>query len=84
MYIEGYCPFKKENIVLNECNMSCICAMCNNEKCMERIDTGAAYKYSICQEYITYKIDAEYKHEKRRQCRMCLEIGRKHFAQKQK
>ena len=37
--------------------MSCICAMCDNEKCMDRIDTGATYKYSICQEYIKYKIE---------------------------
>ena len=82
MNIIHFCKFKQQRVVLNECNADCICAMCDDGKCVIRFDRGIKYDYSTCQEYYMSKIDKDYSYDKQRKCRMCLHLSNLYFARR--
>ncbi len=82
MYVEHFCKFKQQRVVLNECNADCICAMCTDDACLIKVDNGISYNYSTCQEYCISKIDNDYAYDKQRKCRMCLRLSNHYFVRK--
>ena len=51
---------------------------------LTRRDIGCKYAYSTCAEYVAAKIDPEYKMEKERMCRMCLDMAARCLKRNQK
>ncbi len=84
MYVEKYCKYKKQKTILNEVNLNCTCIDCENDACFTRRDIGCKYAYSTCAEYVAAKIDPEYKMEKERMCRMCLDMAARCLKRNQK
>lgn len=78
MNVEKYCKFKKKTVVLNEANLMCICAHCENSECISHTP-GNSRACTPCQEYLAARANAEYRAEKEKQCRICGELCRDYF-----